>query len=666
MPEKVSSSKLFDLLNSNTRRLLRLEWERDFEPRIKRKPSEWAAQVRIRPAGTSPISEGRDLANNHAVMPHGVEIMDAVDEPGVRKVVLMGPRRGGKTDVCLSIIGRTVMDAPMNMYSVHPTDDNAGIFSGTDLEGLIGACLDGLFVEKKSRDSGRTIEFKRFRGGWIRIITAKSLDKFRGTSVGGLFLHELDALSEEAIARAIGRTTGFGDDAIIVEESTPTHTAVIRDDGSKEYRSNIEKDYDQGDMRKRFCPCQKCGHWQILTHKESLSYPKGEAHLATIKCNACEFEHDEKAWRKMVAKAKWFPTARLTPAEIGDIARNYQHAHAKDPSVRSYWWNELISLFPKAKGYRTKLHEFAAKMEEANLSRKDLEVWTNEVAAELWNPDEEKSQPPAYQPILDGRDEYDVAPEPAGVLTTMTDLHADRLEVEWRAWAENEESWGMGHFVLFGDTNRTEVWEEWTKHLQRTVKHASGATLRLALALVDGGWRADPALATLQRLSRNHVPGVSGKIIISKGVPKWQAIIYRAWATIKDNAKGIHIGTWGAKSLIYERLRWYSAEVRPDAGFIHFSKSYSDEFIRQVVSEVSEYKIIDGMNIETFKNPEGNRNEALDLLVGNLAAFRRRKWDWQTIRKTMEEEVAGAAVKPRQAEQTQHSGHAGATAGLKW
>lgn len=618
-------------------------------PRVRRSVSKWASEVRVIAAGTSPMTKGSDIRYDHALMPHLVEIMDAVDLPDIRKVVMWLPIRDGKTlGVCSNVIGRTVTDCPDNIYSVHPTEDNADAFSNGDIEPMIEACLSGYFVEKKSRDVGRTIEMKKFKGGWLRIFSANSLNKFAGTSVGVLLLHELDRLNPEAIWKAFGRTTGF-QDAIIVMESTGTLSAEITPEGKKVYRSNIEEAYDQGDKRKWFCPCRKCGHLQTLKY-EHIKYLPGNISLATYECETCSFAHDSKAWRKMAASGRWLPTAGLSSVQESDILNNWHLARALDPAVRSYWRNGFNSLLPHSKGYKSKLHQFVAEGEAAQKSPVAKQVWLNEVKAELHNPDDEKSPPPAYQPILDGREDYEVAHLKARVLTAMTDLHGDRLEVEWRAWAKNEESWGMGHFVLFGNTERTEVWDEWTKHLQRTVQHASGATMRLALALVDGGWRVDPILATLARLRANHVPGVSGKIIITKGAPQWQAVIHKSWATIKDHAKGIHIGTWGAKSLIYERLKWFSAIEKPDAGFMHFNKSYSDEFIRQCVSESPVFKIINGMNIETFKNPEGNRNEALDLLVGNLAAFRRRRWDYETIEREMRDEVSAktTAEKPRE------------------
>jgi len=39
--------------------------------------------------------------------------------------------------------------------------------------------------------------------------------------------------------------------------------------------------------------------------------------------------------------------------------------------------------------------------------------------------------------------------------------------------------------------------------------------------------------------------------------------------------------------------------------------------------------------VETFKNPDSNRNEGIDLVVGNLAAYRCRKWDWELLKKEL-------------------------------
>lgn len=585
------------------------------------------------------MTDGEDIPYDHSVMPHCVEPMDEADNSAVEAIVLWMARRMGKTEgICGNIVGRTVTDDPGNIYSMWPVEDSSDRFSRDVIEPMIEAtpALQKVFVERKSRDSGRTIDYKRFHGGSLYLVNSGSKSKSRGMAAKVVMLHEPDAYpvssggEGDPISKALGRADGF-EEAIKVIEGTGTFTPLLDEKGRKVYRSNIELWYDRGDQRKWFCHCRKCAQDQWLKYEQIRPVKGGDCHYF---CEYCEAPHNEAQWRRMVSNGRWKPTAPFL-------------------RIRSYWINQFNSLLPTGRGYKSKLHQLYEEGRRAiNGKPEEKQVWIQEVKCELWNPDEEKSPPPPYQPILDGRESYApesgeaVIPSRGLVLTTMTDLHGDRLEVEWRAWSREEESWGMGHYVLFGDTNRTEVWDEWTRHLQRPWKHESGGMLRMALGLVDGGWRLDPIVATFRRLKAVNVPGVSGKLIASKGVPKWRQVIHNQWGTIGQKGgvsfKGIHIGTWGAKSLCYERLRWHSAAIKPEAGFMHFGKRYSDEFIRQVVSESSEFKIIDGVNVETFKNPEGNRNEALDLLVGNLAAFRRRRWDFETIEAGLTEQVRQA------------------------
>lgn len=629
----------FHAIAERTRRNFHELWS-EWKIRERRKPSVWAVEERRIAAGQSPLTHGEDISYEHSVMPHCVEPMDCADDSTVNVIVLWFHRRGGKTEgVCGNIIGRTVTDSPGNVISMWPVEDSADRFSRDVIEPMIEAtpALARVFVERKSRDTGRTVKYKRFHGGSLYINYAGGKSQTRGMAAVVAIAHEVDAYPASSqgegdpISKLFGRTDGF--EATKIIESTGTFTAETNEKGEKVYRSNIEMWYDRSDQRKWFCPCRKCGVMQWLKFEQIKAIAKKSGDVFFYLCESCEAEHDETQWRRMVASGKWKPTAPFS-------------------GVAGFWINGVNSLFPKAKGYVSRLEQFAKENAAAMSAQPEVKkVWVNEVRSELWNPDDEKTPPPAYQPILDNREDYatierTVLPMRALVLHAATDVHGDRLEIEWRAFARNEESWGAGHFVLFGDTNRTEIWDEWTKHLQRSFPHESGASLKLSLALVDGGWRVDPILATLRRLALVNVPGVSGKVRVSKGAPQWQSVIHNKWGTVKGNSKGIIIGTWCAKSMIYERLKWHSAIEKPSAGFIHFGKSYTDEFIRQMVSESPVFKIINGKNVETFKNPEGNRNEAIDLLVMNLAAFRRQKdfggWDFDTIEAQLAEEGAVA------------------------
>lgn len=615
---------------------VRTELEEGFRLREIRPVKQWARECRRVAAGGPLARGGHDIAWDAEVMPHAEEPMDAIDDPSINVIVLWWGRRMAKTEgVCINAIGRTVMDCPTNIISMWPVEDSRDRFSRDVVETTLEAMpeLNARFVPIGGREQGRTIAYKRYAGGSIIINYAGSKSQTKGMAAGLVIAHEADAYpvssqgEGDPIEKLFGRAEGFPD-AIKIVESTGTLAAELKEDGSKIYHSNIEKWYDRSDQRKWFCPCRICGEGQWLKFEQIQGIVKKSGELWFYICEECGVDHDEKQWRRMVRNGAWRATAGFVNG------------------IRGYWINGFNSLLPKGRGYTSKLHQFAAEGQRALAGTiEDRRVWVNEVKTELMPFDDDEQPAPPWKPIVDNRESYAtdekvIIPSAGLIVTSFTDVHGNRLEVDWRAFSKTEESWGLGHFVLDGDTSRPEVWEQWTAHLARKWTHESGLEMQLGIAFVDGGWRCDPAIATLRRLHHQNVPGVSGKIRISKGVGiPCAAIVHRTWATISNNAKGVHIGTWSAKELTYERLEWHGApeDKRPTAGFLHFGKCYPEDFIRQCVNEKPVMKIINGKQVLTFKNPEGTRNEGLDMLVGCLAAFRYRRWDFEAVERQIAE-----------------------------
>jgi phage terminase large subunit GpA-like protein len=277
--------------------------------------------------------------------------------------------------------------------------------------------------------------------------------------------------------------------------------------------------------------------------------------------------------------------------------------------------------------------------EAAKLDRKAHEVWTNEVAAEVWDDSEESEQPPEWRTLWEQREDYAnehrvELPADCLVLTAAVDVQGNRLEIEWKAWGRDERSWGIETRPLLGNPRERHVWDALNRELARTFPRAGATRLSLSLCLVDAGWAADMVYAYLSRLARETVPGVSGKVRASKGIGEHGApVIDLKWRTVAKNLKGHHIGTWEAKDVIYQRLKLADPTA---AGFMHYSLRYDEAFFQQLTAErvTIAHQLVKGRftEVRKYDNKTQARNEGLDLAVGNLAAIRKlRIWDWGTL-----------------------------------
>jgi phage terminase large subunit GpA-like protein len=388
-----------------TEEISRDHWAPNVVHRDKRSPSLWASEERWIAAGQSPLSKGRAIRYDHAIAPHAVQPMNDADDPRVNLIVLWFGRRMMKTEgVCANIVGRTVTDDPGNVYCMGPTDDSVYQYSRDMLEPMIEAtpCLREVFVEKKSRDTGRTLDYKRYLGGSIYIVNAGSPSKMRGMAAKVVLIREVDAFPRgtknegDPIEKALGRAEGFGD-AIKIIESTGTLAPGVDENGETVYRSNIHEWHDRGDQMKYFLPCRRCDHLQYLQkvtapgtcEVEGLWAPSGRLDKAVYLCRKCEADHNEAQWREMVRRGVW---KAIAPFRNG---------------IRSYWISGFNSLLPTGKGFKTKLHQFMAEAERANHSGPEAKrVWINEVACDLWDPEGESEPAPDWRKIFDRRESY--------------------------------------------------------------------------------------------------------------------------------------------------------------------------------------------------------------------------------------------------------------------
>ena len=186
--------------------------------------SQWADRYRMLSAESS-AEPGRWHTDK---APYQREIMDAIGDPHVRKVIIMSAAQIGKTDAfILNTIGYYMDYAPAPMLCMQPTLDMGQTFSKDRLAPMLRDTPELRDkVDTKSRYSGNTILKKNFPGGHITIVGANSATGLASRPIKVLLADEVDRYPQSAgtegdpLSLAQKRQTTFWDKKTVMV-STP-------------------------------------------------------------------------------------------------------------------------------------------------------------------------------------------------------------------------------------------------------------------------------------------------------------------------------------------------------------------------------------------------------------------------------------------------------------
>lgn len=644
-------------LHANGQSAFARGWKAGLTRRVKRSVVRWAREVRKMYGG--PLARSADpFPFVTDLCPHTIEQMEACDDPRVRYIVIWSAIRDMKTTAALNAMGRCMTDDPGGIMSVWPTRGDGDDFSEEDFETMVRRSpeLDAVAFRKKSRESGYTKSYKRFKGGWVRFPSVGEVNAFRSKTVKVLHLPEVDSdgmrENMESLFKAMGRTKGMR--AIIILESTGTRSSVIHPDGSIEWNSVIAQHYDKSDQRKWFVECAECHELSIILYPQ-IRAEDGDKKNAKWHCPRCEFGHTEPEWFRAAQTGLWLPTAGLSADDLLNIRESHLDAKAKEPEVRGYWRNGFNSLLPKGDWAATKLHEFLAEGESAKSSREALKTWTNEIAAELWDESEIGETPPDWEALRDrvivsADDERGfIVPPGALILTGGADVHPDRIEWTWFGYGKGETCWVMDHRVFFGETRDhsrpkrpgdscSSPWWKLREEVQKVFTHESGGTIGLEYGLIDCSYGWDDVWKFLQT-------GVmKGKLRACRGSSTYTAAVVEAWSQLVKGKHGgstvwgHNVGTDAVKDTLYSKLRLVETPEGFPEGWIHFydrlrgPEREDDSYFQQLTAEQVEIRLIGGREERHYKKKKMLRNETHDTWVYGYAAMRRgnfsdSRWD---------------------------------------
>lgn len=215
--------------------------------------SQWADRYRMLSAESS-AEPGRWHTDK---APYQREIMDAIGDAHIRRVVIMCAAQLGKTELLLNILGYFMAYAPAPILVMQPTLDMGQTFSKDRLAPMIRdtPVLRGL-VDVKSRYAGNTILKKNFPGGHITIVGANSATGLASRPIKVLLADEVDRYPGSAgtegdpLSLAQKRQTTFWD-----KKTVMVSTPVIKG------HSRIETEYNQSTREEWNVPCPECGQY---------------------------------------------------------------------------------------------------------------------------------------------------------------------------------------------------------------------------------------------------------------------------------------------------------------------------------------------------------------------------------------------------------------------
>lgn len=536
--------------------------------------SEWADEYRYLSAEAS--AEPGKWRTDRAEYQRG--IMDAFSTPTIHTVVVMSSAQIGKTELLNNIVGYFVDQDPSPMLMLQPTLEMGQTWSKDRLSPMIRDTpnLTDKISDSKARDSGNTILHKTFQGGHITIAGANSPASLASRPVRVVLSDEVDRYPQSAgaegdpLSLAFKRTTTFWNRKRMVV-STPTIKGVSR----------IEMAYEESDKRRFWVPCPECKSEQHLKWS-NVTWEKENPHSAAYCCEHCGSLWSDAARWAAVRKGRWI-------------------AERETNGVAGFHLNEIYSPW-------VPLYEMVTNFIEAKKSPETLKTFINTSLGETW---EEEGIQLSDIDVYNRREEYTSVPRGALVIVAAADVQDDRIEVEIKGFGEGDESWGIEQIVLHGDPAKPVIWNELDAVLLKKYDNHAGYQMNIACSVIDsGGHFTDMVYKFVKNKESRRVYAIKGSS--TPGAP----LVNRGTRSNKANIKMFMVGTDTAKELIFARLKIDTY----GAGFMHFNKSYDEEYFKQLTAEKIMTKFERGFPRRVWVKTRP-RNEALDLNVYALAAL---------------------------------------------
>lgn len=531
-----------------------------------------------------------------------------------KRVVTMVASQMMKTQIALNWIGGNIHMAPANILALLPSEKLAKRVSSR-IDKTIKAVpeLRDRVAKPRSRDARNTLDTKEFEGGTLYCTTAGSASNLAELSARYVYGDEIDRWDVDVdsegdpVELAEARGTTFGRKAKFYFSSSPTIKGASR----------IDDLFAISDQRRYFMPCPHCGEHQVLVWenlKWNEDYSRVDYLCSNPDCGALIEEHHKT---DMLLAGEWRATAEGDGETVGF------HLNGLYSPLGWLSWQSLAKQYDKAK----------RAMDRGDAE--PMQVFYNTRLALVWDAAQEQTKAGELKARAE---DYSLGEVPAKalILTCSVDVQHNRLEMLVLGWGVGMERWIVDFEVIPGDPSDERTWLLLDERLKARYRHASGVELAICATTIDSGGHHHDEVYQFTRLRRwRNVIAVKGASRPGRPVlaqrPSKVDVTWKG-KTEKHGAELWIIGTDTAKDWIYNRYPFHEGP-----GALHFSRDLPDDFYDQAVAERKITRYVKGHKRVEWVKGKAERNEALDLLVYNLAAaqflglHRYRESEWSKL-----------------------------------
>ena len=459
---------------------------------------------------------------------------------------------------------------------------------------------------------------KKYPGGVMRLIGVSAMPKsatVRYVKVEEADEYPVDVKNQGSVFDGLrARIRNFGRKAKMFGDSSPT----------VEGASHIDREYKRGDQRKWHLCCPDCGHAQPLNWAQMKwvkhEDPEQTAASTRYACEACGSLNDEAAWKvKSYARRPG-----MSEAECKAEGFAYWEATAKgQPGVASWHIGSIAAPLGWAPWGSLVLMYLSIGDDEDK-----KKAFDNNVKGEVYS--YKQGAAVSAKSLQALAENYPLMSCPMGGLIVVcgVDTQDNRLAYVIRAYGRHEESWGIAHGEIYGDTTQPEVWKKLADMLDAPIVHASGQTIHIDVAFIDmGGHRGEYVKAFCRDAAlrgKHWCASMGAKLLTAPplGKPRKVEFTWRG-KEVPGGAEFRYVGTQAIKNLLDGRLKLATApgDARSGPGVFHTPLGFEEDYYKQLRSEQRiMQKDKSGNKLLMWIHVTG-RNEAWDCEVLAYAAY---------------------------------------------